>query len=228
MSIPVQWRPFLVAALILCGPVLAYTLTPTMLMADSRKNLDLQTALPPQIGQWRMQDNKEMTVVSPDVQAALAQFYSQTLTRIYVNPQGYSLMLSIAYGREQNDALRIHNPEICYSAQGFELSQRDNILVYTANRQLDVKHVVARQGARNEPISYWITVGDRVANETPLRKRLQIEYGLKGMVPDGLLVRVSSIDQDPQRAYALQSSFIQALGSTLKPDTLRMFMGQPL
>ncbi|MDR3427058.1 MULTISPECIES: exosortase-associated protein EpsI, B-type [Silvimonas] len=221
-----HWRPLLIAALIVSGPVLAWTLTPRHLMADSRQNVNLETMFPARIGEWQMVKDDKATVISPDVQAALERFYSQTLTRIYVNPQGYMLMLSIAYGRQQTDSLRVHNPEICYAAQGFALSGRSNATVLESRGELPIKRVFAQAGQRNEPISYWITVGDRVANETPMRKWLQIKYGLGGQVPDGALVRVSSIDPDVDRAYAMQDSFIGKLDQSLTADGVRMLLGQ--
>ena len=35
-------------------------------------------------------------------------------------------MLSIAYGKNQSDALQLHKPEICYPAQGFTLLAKQN------------------------------------------------------------------------------------------------------
>jgi EpsI family protein len=43
-----------------------------------------------------------------------------------INPQGYRIMLSIAYGKNQSDALQLHKPEICYPAQGFTLLAKQN------------------------------------------------------------------------------------------------------
>ncbi|GGP27883.1 exosortase-associated protein EpsI, B-type [Silvimonas amylolytica] len=221
-----QWRPVLLAVLITAGPVLAWTFTPHHLMADGRQGVELENTLPARIGEWQMVPGGDKAVISPDVQAALDKFYSQTLSRIYVNPQGYALMLSIAYGKQQTDSLRLHNPEVCYAAQGFALSDRSNATVLNPSGPLPVKRVLAQAGPRIEPITYWITVGDIVANETTHRKWLQIEYGLKGQIPDGVLVRVSSIDADTGRAYAMQDSFIHAMNKTLSAEGLRMMMGQ--
>ncbi|MBB5190805.1 EpsI family protein [Silvimonas terrae] len=221
-----QWRPVLLAVLIAAGPVLAWSFTPHHLMADSRQSIDLENTMPKRIGEWQMVPDAGQAVISPDVQAALDKFYSQTLSRVYVNPQGYALMLSIAYGKQQTDSLRLHNPEICYSAQGFALSDRANATVLNPSGPLPVKRVFAQAGSRSEPITYWITVGDIVANETTHRKLLQVQYGLKGQIPDGVLVRVSSLDTDTGRAYAMQDSFIHAMNKTLSADALRMMMGQ--
>ena len=76
---------------------------------------------------------------------------------------------------------------------------------------MPVKRLYAVAGARNEPITYWITIGKK-ATLPGMEQRLQeLRYGLTGMVPDGMLVRVSSIGADAPAAYALQESFINAL-----------------
>ena len=54
-------------------------------------------------------------------EAIINKIYNQTLTRTYINPRGDRIMLSIAYGRDQSDALQMHKPELCYPAQGFRL-----------------------------------------------------------------------------------------------------------
>jgi hypothetical protein len=39
-------------------------------------------------------------------------------------------------------------------------------------------------------------------------KLQQLKYGLTGSVPDDMLVRVSTIDTDKEKAYRLQANFI--------------------
>jgi Protein of unknown function (DUF3485) len=46
---------------------------------------------------------------------------------------------------------------------------------------------------------------------------VELRLGLTGQVPDGLLFRVSSIDPDAARAYAVHESFINALLSAATP-----------
>jgi hypothetical protein len=46
----------------------------------------------------------------------------------------------------------------------------------------------------------------------------QIEYGLKGEIPDGLLVRVSTISEERELAHLEQQRFIQAWLKHLEPE----------
>ena len=49
---------------------------------------------------------------------------------------------------------------------------------------------------RNEPVTYWLTVGDQVITNKFDKRIAEIRLGLTGQIPDGLLFRVSSIDND--------------------------------
>ena len=77
--------------------------------------------------------------------------------------------------------------------------------------KLPIKRLMAVKGNRNEPITYWVTVGSKAVLPGIEEKLQQLRYGLTGSVPDGMLVRVSSIDSDKDKAYHLQTIFIQDL-----------------
>jgi EpsI family protein len=69
-------------------------------------------------------------------------------------------MLTLAYGSDQSAALHVHRPDICYTAQGFQISRMSNNFIQTVAGKIPVIHMLAIQEARIEPITYWITVGD--------------------------------------------------------------------
>jgi EpsI family protein len=146
------------------------------------------------------------------------------LERSYINSRGQRVMLSIAYGGDQSgDGTQVHRPEFCYTAQGFQLTLNHVGELLTQYGTLPVRRLVAVQGRRNEPITYWVTVGDKATLPGVKRKLAQIAYGLTGKVPDGMLVRVSSIDNDEKSAHRLQDIFIQDLLAGLQPrDRVRL------
>ena len=154
----------------------------------------------------------------------LDALYDQTLTRTYINSKGQRIMLSIAYGGDQSgDKAQVHRPEFCYAAQGFQLSSNFESQIRTESGTLPVRRLKAVQGKRNEPITYWITVGDNVTLPGLGRKLIQLRYGLTGKVPDGMLVRVSSIDQDTANAYQVQDRFISdMLAAVNEQDRIRV------
>ena len=188
---------------------------PTARLADSRPKVELETMFPKAFGDWREDDRLPVQLVAPDTQAMLNKLYNQTLSRTYVNPQGDRIMLSVAYGGDQSDATRAHRPEVCYPAQGFQLNERQDGIIALADRSLRVRRLVTQLGGRVEPLTYWITVGERITISGTEQKLAQLAYSTRGVVPDGMLVRVSSIDRDSGKAFTVQQGFIVALGLAL-------------
>ena len=82
---------------------------------------------------------------------------------------------------------------------------------------LPVRTLVTRRGPRREPVTYWLTVGRHAALPGLTRQLQQIRYALLGEMPDGLLVRVSSLDTDSGRAHAVHAEFIGDLLQVLEP-----------
>jgi EpsI family protein len=105
---------------------------------------------------------------------------------------------------------------VCYAAQGFDVVRNMVGELVTNYGTLPIKRLVAKQGPRNEPITYWMTVGDRATLSGLRQKLAQIRYGMTGKIPDGILVRVSSIGVDAKQSYAVQDRFINGLLGEMK------------
>jgi EpsI family protein len=206
---------------------LAARLTPTQRLADQREPVNLQRLVPEGFGEWKTDRSLVPVGVSPDVRAKLEELYTQTLERTYINAQGKRIMLSIAYGGDQRgEATQVHRPEFCYTAQGFRIVRNAVGALPTDYGALPVRRLVAVQGRRNEPITYWITVGDKATLPGINRKLAQLSYGLAGKIPDGMLVRVSSIDLDERGAHHLQERFIKDMLGVLNPQARAQLAGR--
>jgi EpsI family protein len=205
----------------------AWALAPTQRMADGRGKLALEEAIPAAFGEWRVNPVVAPVTVSPDVQAELDKIYDQILARTYVNGRGDMVMLSIAYGGTQNRSMQVHRPEVCYPAQGFQIEAAGKANLAAGATELPVMRLLARQGPRSEPITYWIRIGDKVVRGNVELGLARLAYGLGGRVPDGMLVRVSTISRDTDRAYEVQREFVAALLAALPPDTRALLVGTP-
>lgn len=186
---------------------------------------DLEAIVPSAFGDWRIDPDVVQVAPAPDVQANLARLYSQIVSRTYVNGQGERMMLTIAYGGDQSDALKAHRQEACYAAQGFEIRSLERGALSTAGRTIPVTRMHAVLGNRSEPVTYWFTMGDRVVLGRFERLRVQLENGVAGRIPDGMLVRVSSLSTDVPRAYAAQQSFVAALMGATPSSQVARFVG---
>ena len=198
----------LTLAALMCGASVAgIAARPSAKATDKANAISLETVVPKGFGDWTELPDQGAQVVNPQTKELLDKLYSQILTRTYVNKQGYRIMLSMAYGDDQRGGLQAHRPEVCYPAQGFKLGKVEDGALATAYGDIEVRRLSTSLGARNEPVTYWLTVGDQVI-KTKMEKRIaQIRLGLTGQIPDGLLFRVSSIDNDTARGFAMQQRF---------------------
>jgi EpsI family protein len=188
---------------------LTTAMTPTTKIADLRESVDLEALIPSSFNDWQIDASIVPLQIDPKTQAQLDKLYNQVMARTYVNADGVRVMLSVAYGGDQSDHLSLHKPEVCYLAQGFEIKQ--NVAGETATQygNLPTRQLLAVRGNRNEPITYWVTIGDKAVLSGINQKLQQLRYGLSGKVPDGMLVRVSTLGANTDQAYQVHAYFIQ-------------------
>ncbi|MDO9073333.1 MAG: EpsI family protein [Rubrivivax sp.] len=201
---------------------------PTKHLSDQQAKVDLEAMFPKAFGDWAVDTRQPVQLVSPDTQALLDKLYNQVLSRTYVNQRnGQRIMLSVAYGGDQSDGTRAHRPEICYPAQGFEVIANHEARLQAEGGAVRVRQLVARQGGRIEPISYWVTVGDRIALGPGEQKLAQLRFGIAGYIADGMLVRISNIDRDAEKSWALHQDFFGGMTQAMSPPVLARVIGVP-
>ena len=213
-----RWKALLLCVLMAASAAMAHLARPTVKIADSGPRVDLETLFPREFGDWRIDSRTPVILPSPDLQAKLDAIYNQVLSRTYVNAEGDRVMLSVAYGGDQSDGTSAHRPEVCYPAQGFQVLGNEVGTIDLDGRQMPVKRLQSRLGARYEPITYWIVVGDQVVTSGTQQKIAQLRYGVRGQIPDGMLVRVSSIGVDAKAGHALQARFVNDLVRSIDPE----------
>jgi EpsI family protein len=225
MSSEMRRRGFVAAGLMFAGSALAVGMRPRRHMADEIGMPDLETLFPKQFGDWRVDTSIPVILPSPDVQALLDKIYNQVLARTYVNAQGQRIMLSVAYGGDQSDGTSAHRPEVCYPAQGFAISSNRIAALPLGDHTVRVRQLMSHLGSRHEPITYWVVVGGEVVTSGIGQKLAQMRYGLRGIVADGMLVRVSSIDANAERAYQVHQRFVADLWQSLDPAARNRVIG---
>ncbi len=218
-------KSIILLVLMLLSAALATAVRPSISLADERPPIDLAAMVPSAFGDWREEFNLTPQVVNPQQKSVLDQIYSQTLSRTYTNKQGYRIMLSIAYGKNQSDALQLHKPEVCYPAQGFQLLTKKSTVLDLLDRPISAVHIETSLGQRYEPVTYWTVVGDHITTSGTDKKLTELQYALRNRLPDGMLVRVSSIDRDTSAAQARQSQFANAMVQAIAPEHRSRFAG---
>lgn len=220
-------KTILMAALMFSVAALSNLLIPTIYMADEREPINLEEMIPSSFGDWREMPYVSAQIINPEQKDTLLKIYSETLTRTYVSAQGYQVMLSIAYGKNQKKGLELHKPEVCYPAQGFELVSRTVGTLDLPGKHIAATRLVTNLGPRNEPVTYWTVVGDQITSGNWSKRWIETRYGLDNRIPDGMLVRLSSIDRNAEYAYGVHTKFAAALVNAINPSVRSRFAGAP-
>jgi exosortase B len=214
--------PIVAAALMITTSLAAPLLEPVRAEGPS---LQLESMVPRAFGDWSIDPEIVPVPLTADVQAKLDRIYSQTVSRTYVNAAGEHMMLTVAYGGDQSDALKAHRQEVCYTAQGFTIHDLHADELAVMGGSIPVARMLAIRDERSEPVTYWFTMGDRVVRGRLERLAAQLREGFAGRIPDGMMVRVSSISTDPGAAYAAQQAFVAALLASMPPAERARFAG---
>jgi EpsI family protein len=225
MTKPVFVSLTLGVLMVLSG-VLTKVMTPAITFSDQVAKMNLESLIPNEFGKWKIVPSTSAIIVNPDDNGLLNKIYNQTLSRTYINDAGEQVMLSIAYGSDQSSDLQVHRPEICYTTNGFDIANISKAFVDTSIGRIPVMQLTAKQGNRNEPITYWIRVGDSLTRGWIEQKLASVGYGFTGKVPDGLLFRVSTITNNEKESYLVQQEFLSGLLKAVKPEDRHWLVGQ--
>jgi EpsI family protein len=225
-ALSVRLMPALVVLVaMIVAPMLAEVARPNAKLADQGPKVDLEEMIPKQFGNWRVNQALVPIQASPDVQAELDKIYNQVLSRTYSDHLGRHVMLSIAYGGNQADKLSIHLPEGCYGGQGFAVGPKITSELLTPRGDITVARLIATKQSRVEPITYWMVIAGKVTTNSWDAKKAKLAYTLKGDVPGGMLIRISSISGNAAEAFKLQQDFASELFASLPKDKVEQLIG---
>lgn len=187
---------------------LAFTRIPKPYVAPLKQS-DLEAAVPGSIDGWRTADSGSVVLPPPDT--LRDRLYDNLLTRVYLDRDDRALMLVMAYKNVQDGIVQVHRPEICYPAAGFVLESERRQTLAMGGQSIPTKAFAARRPDRVEQVLYFTRLG----RQFPLTWRDQrwavLDANLAGEIPDGLLIRVSTLQTDQSAAITLLSGFLTAL-----------------
>jgi len=182
----------------------------------------LDKILPEKIGRWNFVSSSGL-VVPPEDQLSRA-LYSQLLTRVYSSADGTQMMLLVAQSGSQTGILQIHRPEICYNAGGYQLSDLGPHTVKLPWGTIPTMSLTAQNGSRIEQLAYWTRIGKHM----PLnwrQQRLAVALdNLNREIPDAVMVRVSTINNDREPALSSIDEFVVAMLGSVAPQMRRVFV----
>lgn len=193
------------------------------------KNVDylgknkLDQILPEKLGKWTFVSSSGL-VVPPEDQLSQA-LYSQLLTRVYATESGTPIMLLVAQSASQTGILQIHRPEFCYTAGGYELSPSTPHMVNLGGSTVPALTISATLLGRTEQIVYWTRIGQHLPLSWRQQRMAVAMDNLRGIIPDAVMVRVSTYGNDKAAALAEVDDFIRAMIESVAPQARRVLIG---
>jgi EpsI family protein len=196
-----------------------------------------EQSIPKAFGDWKAVTSSVVQVdptITRSGETSLNQPYDDILARTYRNSNGETVMLSLAYGRQQRQEVKIHRPDLCYTAQGFKVASLKTVLMpvladdgsaVEGKRMKAVRD--ARVGNYTELVSYWMRVGSVYSESAWDTRRHILTEGIAGRVPDGVLVRASRLPAEGEDEAAVHNSlerFLSELVAAAPVDARRLLV----
>jgi EpsI family protein len=182
----------------------------------------LDELVPKTIGPWKFVAASGL-VVPPNDQLVRA-LYSNLLTRVYDDGQNPPVMLLVAQSGSQTGVLQIHRPETCYTAGGYHISAVTPLPIRVGSTIVPANSMDATSDARIEHVLYWTRVGDRMPASWKQQRLAVAAQNISGIIPDAILVRVSTVSNDANRARETLQAFVRALIGSLPPNRRDVFI----
>ncbi|HEX8485485.1 exosortase C-terminal domain/associated protein EpsI [Sphingomonas sp.] len=177
--------------------------------------------VPLRIGEYRYASSTGLIVADPN---ETGETYDQVLTRIYVADGKPPIMLLIAYGGAQDTGLALHRPDACYPSAGYQLSDRETTGLSGVPSGTAVALTAAR-GDRIEQLYYWTRIGRQFPATAVEQKLAVFAANLRGVLPDGVLVRLSVRSTDRAAAVAGMRTFNEQLVGASGAAGQRILLG---
>ena len=201
-------RKFLLGLAFCSAAGLAFLRQPKFRL-DYLRNRKLEDLVPKSIGRWNFVTASGL-VVPPEDQFEKS-IYAQILTRVYSDGQNPPIMLLIAQSGSQTGFLQIHRPEFCYTAGGYTISAVTPHPIPIGPMVVRADRMDAWDGGSTEHVIYWTRIGDQVPDSWRGQKWAVAEQNLKGIIPDAILIRVSTINDDAAAAIHSIDAFVKDL-----------------
>ena len=185
----------------------------------------LEKIVPLEIGNWRYVSASGLVLPPPDQLEQL--LYDQQVAREYEASDALPVMLLMAYGSSQSGMMQVHRPEVCYPSGGFKLSPTEFIHMPSGDGgTIPCRFFTATSDVRVEHVLYWTRIGPMLPTSWTQQRIAVMRSNLSGYIPDGLLMRVSTITQDRDQALAVLQKFTPAMLTAAGSRGRRLLIGR--
>ncbi|ODP36495.1 exosortase C-terminal domain/associated protein EpsI [Sphingomonas turrisvirgatae] len=219
---PMPRRDLLLGGVLVGASALAFALQPRALPDDA--SMPLGDAVPQRVAGFQAIAAKGF--VLPDAGPLSDRIYVDLLTRLYAADGSPSVMLLMAKGRVDDPGMSVHRPERCYRSAGFSIEDK-GLARLPAPFPADARAVrmTARREDRVEQVLFWTRVGSRFPASALDQRLFTVRENLAGILPAGLLFRLSVLGDDSAAAFTLLERFNRAVVAASAPARMTL-LGQ--
>lgn len=215
-------RELLLGGLMLAAAGTALWATPRRYQS-SLGQAKLDTLVPKSFEGWTMETVSGL--VLPPADQLSDAIYKELVTRTYSHPDHPPVMLLIAYGGSQGGVIQVHRPEVCYPAGGYRLTQIEpHVTPLAPGVEVPSRFIRAESDVRTEQIIYWTRLGSHFPRTWGEQRVAVLEENLVGNIPDGVLVRMSTIA--PGSVEGMLDGFAAALYRSVGPRMRGVLVGE--
>jgi EpsI family protein len=161
---------------------------------------------PDAFGQWRVIPSSSVVLPPPD--SLSDRLYDNLVTRTYQGPRDEFVMLLMAYNNRQDGVLQVHRPEVCYPVGGYVLSDTQRVSVPASDRSIPASFFTATGPGRVEQVVYFTRLGGAYPASWAEQRLVVIQENLAGRIPDGVLMRASTLSTDRAASSSMLKAFM--------------------
>lgn len=161
--------------------------------------------VPQSFGRWSSISQSGVVLPPPD--ALRDRLYDNLVTRTYAAAGAPGVMMLLAYNNAQDGVLQVHRPEVCYPVGGYELSPTRQVDIPVAGRSIPANFFTATGPDRIEQVQYFTRLGDAFPRSWAEQRMAVIRANIAGDIPDGMMMRVSTLGIDADEAETLLDEF---------------------
>lgn len=166
-------------------------------------------------------------VVLPSQNDLTDEVYNDVLIRVYQHADGASVAFLMAYGSLQSRDMQLHRPELCYPAAGFAIQSAETLeLRLPGQPAIGARLLGTASQARPEQVLYWTRIGNEFPTTQLAQRWAVVRHNLRGEMPDGILVRMSTVSEDAASAFPVLRTFIGDLMNASPMAARRLLVGQ--
>jgi EpsI family protein len=212
-SVDLDRRSIMIGSGLAAAGALSYLAAPKAI-AKPIEQASFHASIPEKVGGWSSRRSQEIVLPPQDDSNKL---YENQETRIYEGPGLPAIMFLIAFSSIQQNDVQVHRPEVCYPAAGYPVISTGPTEISYRNRSLAGRELVADRGGLHERIIYWIRVGDFFPTSWREQRITMALANLGGSIPDGVLFRVSAVEEPGRSASATLRQFITLFLDEVSP-----------